>query len=251
MKNRKIRKVYLVICAFVLFLFMVGSYTYAHDHSGLFLKVSEILKEQEETIQKKTSGEEEPIVKKEQKRSQSDDENASQSSSMLSEEHGNDIISPYPPYSEYENENSGSTDESVEQDLSETKGHWEYRDVMVCDAWDERVLVQDGYMEKVLVSEAWDEEVAYCAVFGSTMVEMEVCNTCGAQFQGGINDHLSQTGHSGWHNEFVAVDDPYCQSYDSYLIHHDAVYQEVWHDPEYQFIHHEAEYRTEQYWVND
>lgn len=83
------------------------------------------------------------------------------------------------------------------------------------------------------------------------MVEMEVCNSCGARFQGGINEHLSETGHSGWHNEYIAIDEPHCQSYDSYYIHHDAIYQEVWHDPEYTIVHHEAVYRTERYWVSD
>ncbi|MBQ6560212.1 MAG: hypothetical protein IJL85_05225 [Erysipelotrichaceae bacterium] len=143
-----------------------------------------------------------------------------------------------------------SSDDSFLSEPDE-KGHWEYRDILVSEAWDEMVLVKDGYNEKILVSEAWDEEITYCAIFGSTMVEMEVCNTCGAQFQGGINEHLSQTGHSGWHNEYVAIDEPYCKSYDSYFIHHDAIYQDVWHDPEYEIVHHDAVYRTERYWVKD
>ncbi len=149
---------------------------------------------------------------------------------------------------------SGTDASSQQTGLSEpveTKGHWEYRDVLVSEAWDEQVLVKDGYMEKVMVSETWDEEVTYCAIFGSTMVEMEVCNTCGAQFQGGINEHLSQSGHSGWHNEYIAINEPHCQSYDSYLIHHDAVYQDVWHDPEYRTVHHDAVYQMERYWVNE
>lgn len=146
---------------------------------------------------------------------------------------------------------AASTQQAGHPEPAETKGHWEYRDVLVSEAWDEQVLVKDGYMEKVMVSEAWEEEVTYCAVFGSTMVEMEVCNTCGAQFQGGINEHLSQSGHSGWHNEYIPIDEPYCQSYDAYFIHHDAVYQDVWHDPEYRTVHHDAVYQKEPYWMND
>ncbi len=140
---------------------------------------------------------------------------------------------------------------SFPSDHTEDGGHWEYRDVLVSEAWDERITVRDGYYESVLIAEAWDEEVTYCAVFGSTMIEVEVCNSCGEQFQGGINEHLSQTGHSGWHNEYVAIDEPHCQSCDSYIIHHDVIYQEIWHDPEYEVVHHYAIYRKEKYWMND
>ena len=163
-----------------------------------------------------------------------------------------DLSNDHKPISSVSSDQSAASSQQTGQsEASETKGHWEYRDVLVSEAWDEQVLVKDGYMEKVTVSEAWDEEVTYCAIFGSTMVEMEVCNTCGAQFQGGINEHLSQSGHSGWHNEYIAIDEPHCQSYDSYFIHHDAVYQDVWHDPEYRTVHHDAVYQKEPYWVND
>ena len=144
-----------------------------------------------------------------------------------------------------------SIDDPSYSDSGGKEGHWKYRDVLIAEAWDETVLLKEGYYESVLVSDAWDEEVTYCAIFGSTMIEVEVCNSCGAQFQGGINEHLSQTGHSGWHNEYVAVDEPHCQSYESYTIHHDAVYRDLWHEPEYGIVHHDAVYKREKYWVDD
>ena len=87
---------------------------------------------------------------------------------------------------------------------SQKKGHWETRYETI-PAWDEEVLVKAGYYETVKVSDAWDEEDTYCYAYGYDQIEVEVCNTCGAQFQGGINQHLSETGHSGWHNEYVNV----------------------------------------------
>ena len=59
---------------------------------------------------------------------------------------------------------------SFPSDHTEDGGHWEYRDVLVSEAWDERVTVKDGYYESVLIAEAWDEEVTYCAIFRSTMI---------------------------------------------------------------------------------
>ncbi|MBR4462400.1 MAG: hypothetical protein IKS51_07465 [Erysipelotrichaceae bacterium] len=134
------------------------------------------------------------------------------------------------------------------------KGHWEYVQVLVAEAWDEEVLVTAGYWESVLVSEAWDEEVTYCALWGADQKQVYVCNQCGAQFDTGAeaNAHIANSSTcGGWHNEYVSVGEEYCKQYDSYTKHHDAVYRDVWHDPVYQTVHHDAIYKTEKIWVND
>ena len=130
----------------------------------------------------------------------------------------------------------------------EHKGHWETRYETI-PAYDEQVLVKEGYYENVLVKDAWDEEDTYCYAWGQDQIEVEVCNTCGAQFQGGINQHLSETGHSGWHNDYILSGDPYCQEYKTDYIHHDAVYDRIWHEPEYKTVHHPEETRSYQVWV--
>ena len=146
-----------------------------------------------------------------------------------------------------QNSNSG---QSANGGQSGKKGHWETRTETI-PAWDEQVLVTAGYYEQVLVSEAWDEEETYCTALGYDQIEVEVCNTCGAQFQGGINQHLSETGHSGWHNDYVNVGEYHCLSYGTDYIHHDAVYEQVWHDPVYKTVHHPEETKTYQVWVED
>ena len=119
-------------------------------------------------------------------------------------------------------------------------------------AYDEEVLVKEGYYETVLVKEAWDEEDTYCYVFGQDQVEVAVCNTCGESFtDGSINSHLQETLHSGWHNEYVLIGDPYCKEYKTDYIHHDAVYDKVWHEPEYKTVHHPEEIRSYEVWVED
>ncbi len=147
---------------------------------------------------------------------------------------------PERPESGFSSGNSGS----------QSKGHWETRHETI-PAWDEQVLVKAGYYESVLVSDAWDEEDTYCYAFGYDQVEVEVCNTCGAQFQGGINQHLSETGHAGWHNEYITVGEQHCLEYKTEYIHYDAVYKQVWHDPEYKIVHHPEETRSYQVWVDD
>ena len=133
---------------------------------------------------------------------------------------------------------------------SEHKGHYETRYETI-PAYDEEVLVKEGYYEKVLVQDAWDEEDTYCYAYGQDQIEVEVCNTCGEQFQGGINQHLSDTGHSGWHNDYILSGEPRCQEYRTEYIHHDAQYEKVWHEPEYRTVHHPEETRSYQVWVDD
>ena len=132
-----------------------------------------------------------------------------------------------------------------------SNGHYETRYETI-PAYDEEVLVKEGYYETVLVKEAWDEEDTYCYAFGQDQVEVAVCNTCGESFaDGSINSHLQETLHSGWHNEYVLTGDPYCKEYRTDYIHHDAVYDKVWHEPEYKTVHHPEEIRSYEVWVDD
>ena len=136
------------------------------------------------------------------------------------------------------------------------KGHWEYIQVLVSNAWDEEVMVSAGYWESVLVSEAWDETISYCLVWGADYVDGYQC-ACGAVTSTNYADieaHWRQVGSdacSSWHNVQIKVSDDYCKQYDSYVKHHDAVYKDEWHDPVYKTVHHDAVYRTEKVWVND
>ena len=132
-----------------------------------------------------------------------------------------------------------------------SNGHYETRYETI-PAYDEEVLVKDGYYESVLVKEAWDEEDTYCYAFGQDQIEVAVCNTCGESFtDGSINSHLQETLHSGWHNEYVLTGDPYCKEYKTDYIHHDAVYDRVWHEPEYKTVHHPEEIRSYEVWVDN
>ena len=133
---------------------------------------------------------------------------------------------------------------------SQKKGHWETRYETI-PAWDEQVLVKEGWTEKILVKDAWDEEDTYCYAFGYDQVEVEVCNTCGARFLGGINQHLSETGHSGWHNEYENVGEQHCLEYRTEYIHHDAEYKYVYHEPEYTIVHHPEETISYKVWIED
>ena len=131
------------------------------------------------------------------------------------------------------------------------KGHWETRYETV-PAWDEQVLVKEGYYENVLVKDAWDEADTYCYAFGQDREMVYVCNTCGGQFSASeIDSHIASHGGGGWHNDYIDVGEPYCKEYKTDYIHHDAVYDRVWHEPEYKTVHHPEETRSYQVWVDD
>ena len=138
--------------------------------------------------------------------------------------------------------------ESICQDeLAIVKDGW-YEEALIKDAWDEKILVKKGSCTEILVSEAFDtEEMVYLdgAFYGSDTQEGYVCNGCGIVFfDDGINDHIGSPEHPGWHNELIAISDPYWHNVEIKTIHHDAVYEMVCEEDEYEIIHHDAEYAT-------
>ena len=156
------------------------------------------------------------------------------------------------------NEKSKENDDSdipVSGDSEEKKGHYEERQVLVKDAYDETVLVRKGECNLVLVKGAYvTEEIVYLdgAYYGADKEEYEVCNDCGARFKGGISEHLANSETCGaWHNEWVEVGEPYWHNVEYRTIHHDAVYETQCEPDEYTVIHHDAIYRTETVWVDD
>ena len=136
---------------------------------------------------------------------------------------------------------------------SETKtGHYEERQELVRESWDEKVLVKKESCESVLVKDAWDEEVwEDGAWYGSDTVEAKVCNGCGEIFYGSISEHMSEhPDHGGWHNEMIPQGDPYWHGSKT-IIHHDAVYETRCEPDEYTTVHHEAKYRTVIVWIEE
>ena len=158
------------------------------------------------------------------------------------------------PFSGSGSSNSGSGSSSGSSS-SQTgkKGHWETRTETI-PAWDEQVLVSEGYYERVLVYAAWDEEETYCLAFGKDVVEVQICNQCGAVFysRGDANKHIENSETcGGYHNDYIEVGEAHCKEYGTDIIHHDAVYEQVWHDAVYKTVHHEETTRTYQVWVED
>ena len=138
---------------------------------------------------------------------------------------------------------------------SNKKGHYEERQVCVQEAYDEQVLVKKGACTDVLVKDAYDtEEMVYLdgAFYGSDMQEVYVCNGCGAVFyDASINDHIGSPEHPGWHNDYVAINDPYWHNVEYRTVHHDAVYETQCEPDIYETVHHDAVYETQKVWVED
>ena len=107
----------------------------------------------------------------------------------------------------------------------------------------------------MLVKEAYDtEEMVYLdgAFYGSDMQEVYVCNGCGAVFyDASINDHIGSPEHPGWHNDYVAINDPYWHNVEYRTVHHDAVYETQCEPDIYETVHHDAVYETQKVWVED
>ncbi len=135
-------------------------------------------------------------------------------------------------------------------------GHYEERQVLVSEAYDEQVLVKKGECTSVCVQEAYDtEEMVYLdgAYYGSDMQEVLVCNQCGAVFyDDGIISHVANSDTCGsWHNDYVPINDPYWHNVEYKTVHHDAVYETKCEPDEYKTVHHDAVYKTEKVWVED
>lgn len=132
-------------------------------------------------------------------------------------------------------------------------GHYETR-TEVIPAWDEKVLVKDGYYETVLVKEAYDEKQTYCLIFGYDKIHVFICGQCGHQASSydGINAHFDSSESCGSYSEQdIDTGEAHCLSYGEDIIHHDAVYEKIYHEPEYTTIHHPEEIKEYQVWVND
>ncbi len=238
-KLKKKRRWPVILAIVLLLIGGTGAYVYHQGYLDHILEACSIRREEEQTEETKEEVNDQKadeIVH--DKKEETEDEFLSNTEEI--QEVHEEPIKPEKPGSDTPPENPGS----------QKKGHWETRYETI-PAWDEQVLVKAGYYESVLVSDAWDEEDTYCYAFGYDQIEVEVCNTCGAQFQGGINQHLSETGHSGWHNEYRNVGEQHCLEYKTDYIHHDAVYKQVWHDPEYKTVHHPEETRSYQVWIDD
>ena len=142
-----------------------------------------------------------------------------------------------------------------EKPQTEKTGHYEERQELVKEAYDEKVLVKKGECRDVLVAEAYDsEEMVYLdgAFYGPDTQEGYVCNGCGAVFfDASINDHIGSPEHPGWHNELIETSEPYWHNVEYKTVHHDAVYRTECEEDEYEIIHHDAEYRTVKVWVED
>ena len=132
-------------------------------------------------------------------------------------------------------------------------GHYETR-TEVIPAWDEKVLVKEGYYETVLVKEAYDEKQTYCLIFGYDKIHVFICGQCGHQASSydAINAHFDSSESCGSYSEQdIDTGEAHCLSYGEDIIHHDAVYEKIYHEPEYTNIHHPEEIKEYQIWVND
>ncbi len=154
-----------------------------------------------------------------------------------------------------EDRNTDDEDRSSSGDSKEKKGHYEERQVLEKDAYDENVLVRKGECSLVLVRDAYDtQETIYLegAFYGPDTQEGYVCNGCGAVFfDASINDHIGSPEHPGWHNEMIEISEPYWHNVEYRTVHHEAVYETRCEPDEYETVHHDAVYRTETVWVDD
>lgn len=166
------------------------------------------------------------------------------------------------PSCELSQEGLSHTQENDIADLAETqdveipndakKGHWET--VIVTEpAWDERVLIKEAWTETVLVKDAWDEEDTYCSVYGQDSYSGYECNcgkVCGTLEE--VMRHVEEDENcNSWHNKTIYFGDPYCQTYKTDYIHHDAEYKTIYHDAEYKTVHHEARTYEKQVWIEE
>ena len=132
-------------------------------------------------------------------------------------------------------------------------GHYETR-TEVIPAWDEKILVKEGYYETVLVKETYDEKQTYCLIFGYDKIRVFICGQCGHQASSydAINAHFDSSESCGSYSEQdIDTGEAHCLSYGEDIIHHDAVYEKIYHEPEYTTIHHPEEIKEYQVWVND
>ena len=159
-------------------------------------------------------------------------------------------------YCQYNNQPSNNTNNQNTKPVesnSKPSGHYETR-TEVIPAWDEKVLVKDGYYEDVLVKQAYDEKQTYCLIFGYDKIHVFICGQCGHQASDydAINAHFDSSESCGSYSEQdIDTGEAHCLSYGEDIIHHDAVYEKIYHEPEYTTIHHPEEIKEYQVWIND
>ena len=143
-----------------------------------------------------------------------------------------------------ENTGSGNSSESGSSatDKREENCHYETVNVLVKDAYDEQVIVKEGYWKTV--REAWTETINDCAVYGQDSYEAYVCNGCGYTAPVSEWNRHDVTCQNSFHNDRIYYGDVHCLEYETQTIYHDA--EREWVEPEYKYIHHDAEYRQEQ-----
>ena len=141
-------------------------------------------------------------------------------------------------------------EETTEEEIEEVKqktGHYEEREEVV-EAYDEQVMTRAAYTEKVLASDAWDETIEYCSAMGYDKENVYICGGCHQQFSASeIDAHIDASTEDvcgSYSGQYVDVGERHCLAYDSYVEHHDAVYDYVYHEAEYKTVHHDAETKT-------
>ena len=138
--------------------------------------------------------------------------------------------------------NSGSNNNSNQP--SQPTCTWVDKQVLVTPGHYETITTGNAWDEWIETKPAWDETIEVCNRFGSTMVEVQVCAQCGAQFatRGEAGDHLTSAGHINYYNDFIPIDEPHCLEWgtstqhhnaEGYIQHHEATTTQIWIDPVY------------------
>jgi hypothetical protein len=68
---------------------------------------------------------------------------------------------------------------------------------------------------------AWDEKIGH---YGS------ICKTCGEEISGFAGEHILATGHIGYYTGWILDE----------VIHHEAIYEDVWVDEQGHSVWHEG-----------
>jgi hypothetical protein len=76
--------------------------------------------------------------------------------------------------------------------------------------WNEWVVDMPGHYEQQLIQIAWDERIGHYA---------SICWDCGAEVTGNFPAHVEETGHMGGYYIGWVLDS---------VIHHEAIYEDVW-----------------------
>ena len=230
---------------YLLLIFLIA-FTSLYNHYN----VEEVIIEEIEnnSIKEDLIDHKKPVVKKEKIKEEI--ENNKKEDKKINNNKNNYSLNNKPIKEEVNNNNNN---ENKEYEVSNNKGHYEERQVLVSRAWIEQVLVKDAWDEYIVTTPAWDEQVEYCNVWGADYIMGYKCSTCGAEFMDGseANNHLSAEKHLSYYNIQIQTSEEYCKEYAYMTVHHDEIGYTIHHDAEYIMVEHPAEYRTEKYWVDD